>query len=218
MYSIDHVVMAVSDLDEAGGRLHRDYGLASAFGGVHPGWGTGNRIVPLGDDYVELISVVDIEVGRTTALGCALLELTADGRDRWFAVCLADTELDATAARLGLGVESGWRTRPDGVTLRWRGAGLDDDSREAWLPFFIEWEVPADMHPGRTPMRHDVDVTGIAGVEIAGEEPRLHDWLGHDWLGPGRDALPITVVDGDSGIRAVELSTRGGALLRLATG
>lgn len=210
MYSIDHVVLAVSDLDEAGERMHRDHGLASVPGGVHPLWGTGNRIVPLGDDYVELISVVDLDVGRTTALGRALLALTEEGPDRWFAVCLTDTDLEATATRLGLEVEAGARTRPDGAELRWRGAGLDDDSRDAWLPFFIAWDVPAELHPGRTPIQHDADVTGIASIEIAGDGSRLRDWLG-----PRGDSLPFRLVDGDPGVRAVELSTGGGETLPL---
>ena len=213
MYSIDHAVLAVSDLDEAGERMHRDHGLASVPGGVHPGWGTGNRIVPLGEGYVELISVVDLDIGRTTALGRALLALTEGGLDRWFAVCLADTDLDATAARLGLRVEPGARTRPDGAELRWRGAGLDDDSREAWLPFFISWDTPAELHPGRSPIEHDADVTGIARIELAGDLSRLRDWLG-----PDGDGLPFRLVDGDPGVRAVELSTGRGAPLRLAAG
>jgi hypothetical protein len=58
---IDHVVYAVRDLDAAAERFRRAYGLGSVAGGRHAGWGTGNRIVPLGDQYVELISVVDPE-------------------------------------------------------------------------------------------------------------------------------------------------------------
>lgn len=213
MYSIDHVVLAVADLDEAGERLLREHGVASVPGGVHPGWGTGNRIAPLGDGYVELISVVDPDVGRTTALGRELLGLTSDGADRWFAVCLTDTDLDATAARLGLRVEPGSRTRPDGQELRWRGAGLTDDAREPGFPFFITWDSPPELHPGRTTIRQGVDVTGIANVELSGDASRLRDWLG-----PDGDTLPLTVVEGDPGIRAVTLSTGEGSELRFATG
>jgi hypothetical protein len=210
MYAIDHVVLAVGDLEEAGERLHREHGLASVPGGVHPRWGTANRIVPLGRDYVELIAVVDPEVGGTTALGRALVELTADGRDRWFALCLSDTEIEATAERLGLAVEPGERARPDGERLRWRGAGIEDDHRDAWLPFFIAWDVPASMHPGRTPIGRDASVLGIARVEVAGDAERLREWLG-----PSGDGLPIDVVDGERGVRAVELATESGEPIRL---
>ena len=56
---IDHVVLGVRDLDGAARRLLEDFGLASVFGGHHVGWGTGNLIVPLGLNYVELLGVVD---------------------------------------------------------------------------------------------------------------------------------------------------------------
>ena len=78
------------------------------------------------------------------------------------------------------------------------------------MPFFIAWDVPGELHPGRTPIRHDADVTGIASVEIAGDGSRLRDWLG-----PDGDTLPLTIVDGDPGVRAVGLSTAGGRTLKL---
>ena len=45
---IDHVIYAVDDLDTAGAALFDREGLASVPGGRHEGWGTANRIVPLG--------------------------------------------------------------------------------------------------------------------------------------------------------------------------
>jgi Glyoxalase-like domain len=213
-YSIDHVVMAVPDLDRAAERLRRVHGLGSLEGGVHPRWGTANRIVPFGADYVELLSVVDATVAARTTLGRALIDLTADGRDRWFVVCLADTDLDATARRLGLAVEPGARARPDGVEVRWRGAGLESDVRDAWLPFFIEWQVPHRLHPGRMTVEHDVAVAGIDGVDMTGSPQRLRDWLGPGAAGE----VPLEVVDGDPGIHTVRLATASGASLAVAEG
>lgn len=209
--TIDHVVLAVADLDEAGARLRREHGLGSMAGGVHPRWGTENRIVPLGDQYLELLAVVDPDVGAASALGRALLDLVADGRDRWYAVCVAVDDIGAVGDRLGLGVEPGVRTRPDGVELRWRGAGLEDGRRDASMPFFIEWDVPAGSHPGRTPVDHDVEVGGIAAVEVSGDVVRLAEWLG-----PAGASLPIGIVDGPPGVRAVELDVAGGERLRLS--
>ena len=74
------------------------------------------------------------------------MELSADG-DRWFSVCLADDDIDATAARLGLEVQPGARTRPDGTEVRWRGAGIEERGEDLWLPFFISWDVPAGSIP-----------------------------------------------------------------------
>ncbi|HEY5861348.1 MAG TPA: VOC family protein [Actinomycetota bacterium] len=208
MLSIDHAVLAVGDLDEAGERILRTHGLASVPGGVHPRWGTANRIIPLGRDYLELIAVVDPAVADTTAFGRTLLALTADGRDHWAELCVADTDVDATAARLGLEVEAGLRTTPDGREIRWHGAGLEEDVRRPYLPFFITWDVPDDLMPGRMAADHLTPASGIERVEVAGDAAVLDAWLG----GAG---LPIDVVAGPEGITAVTLSLADGGSLEL---
>jgi hypothetical protein len=208
--TIDHAVLAVADLDEAGERLFRDLGLASVPGGRHPGWGTANRIVPLGDTYIELMAVVDVDVARSTELGRTVLDLSADGNDRWFALALADTDIDATARRLSLDVEEGSRVRTDGSVVRWRAAGIEDEARAGWLPFFISWRIPAELHPGRTPVEHRVEPGGVASVEIAGDPVRLRAWLDE-----GGDELPIDVVDGEPGLRALKVALAGGSDLTL---
>jgi hypothetical protein len=199
---IDHAVLAVGDLDDAASRLHARTGLASIPGGRHPAWGTQNRIVPLGEDYMELLAVVDRPVGEATPLGRTLLGLTRDGEDRWFSLCVRLAGLDATAARLGLTVEPGARTRPDGVTVRWRGAGIEDPRRPPWLPFFIEWDVPPDQHPGRAAADHRVGATGIVGAEVAGDAAAWDAWL-------DGATLPVTVVEAVEAARGVRSVTVG---------
>ena len=202
MLRIDHVVLAVRDLDASAERLWNEHGLRFVAGGRHPRWGTANMIAPLGSDYIELLAVVDEPVGSETVLGRTLLELSSAG-DRWFSVCLADDDIEATAARLGLTVQPGSRTRPDGEEVRWRGAGIEDRGEDLWLPFFISWDVPPELHPGAAPAGHRVDARGIAWVEVGGDEGRLRDWLG------GADE-PIRVVDGDPRVHAVGVGLRGG--------
>jgi hypothetical protein len=203
-YRIDHVVLAVRDLDASAERLWEEHGLRFLAGGRHPRWGTANMIAPFGSDYVELLGVVDEAVGGDTVLGRTLLDLSADG-DRWFSICLADEDVEATAGRLGLTVQPGSRTRPDGTEVRWRGAGIEERGDDLWLPFFISWDVPAALHPGAAPAEHRVPVEGIAGVEVGGDEARLREWLG------GADA-PIRMADdgGDRRVRAVALAVRDG--------
>jgi hypothetical protein len=167
-------------------------------------------IAPLGRDYVELLAVVDEEVGSETVLGRTLLDLSSSG-DRWFSVCLADDDIEATAARLGLTVQPGSRTTPDGTEVRWRGAGIEERGDELWLPFFISWDVPPESHPGAAPSPHRAPVEGIARAEVGGDEDRLRGWLG------GADA-PIRIVDGEHRVQAVALRLQGGdeILLRSA--
>jgi hypothetical protein len=207
MLRIDHVVLAVRDLDTSAARLWEEHGLRFASGGRHPRWGTGNMIAPLGRDYIELLGVVDEEIGSGTVLGRTLMDLSEDG-DRWFSVCLADDEIGATAARLGLEVQPGARTRQDGTEVRWRGAGIEERGEDLWLPFFISWEVPVGHHPGAAPAEHRVPVEGIAWVEVGGDDARLREWLG------GAD-VPIRVVDGDPRVHAVGLRLRDGGEIAL---
>lgn len=209
MASIDHVVLAVSDLDGAGERLRREHGLTSRPGGDHARWGTTNRIVPLGDTYLELLAVRDPGVAARSQLGRALTELVGDGRDRWFAWCVSTSadDLEVIAARLGLTIEPGSRARPDGVELRWRSAGLDDPRRDPGLPFFIAWHGPPDAHPGRA-------AAGVAGrltaVELGADGDRLRDWLGD-----AEGTLPTSIVDAPAGLRAVELTLGDGRRVRV---
>lgn len=202
MFRIDHAVLAVRDLEASAGRLWEEHGLRFVAGGRHPQWGTANMIAPLGNDYLELLGVVDEEVGSNSVLGRTLMELSADG-DRWFSVCVAAGDIDATAARLGLKVRPGSRMRPDGTEVRWRGAGIEERGDDLWLPFFISWDVPPELHPGAAPSEHGAAVEGIAWAEVGGDESRLRDWLG--------DAdVPIRVDDGDPSVHAVGLSLRDG--------
>jgi hypothetical protein len=207
---IDHVVLAVRDLEATGKRFFDEHGLASVPGGRHAAWGTANRVIPLGEDYVELLGVVEPEVAERSPFGRFMLSHTAGGdvNHRWLTVSLADTDLEGTAARLGLEVVTGTRTRPDGREIRWRSAGLEDPKRDPWLPFFVAWEVPPGLHPGRTPAEHRVGALGIARVEMAGDQDRLREWVG------GAD-LPIRIVPGEPGVRAVVLATGDDAELVL---
>lgn len=198
---IDHVVYAVRDLDRASDRFEREHGLTTVPGGRHPGWGTANRIAPLGHDYVELLAVSDPRTAEGSSLGRRLLELTADG-DTWFSVCLTDDRIDETAARLGLAVRRGSRARPDGTVVAWRHAGLDDEERSLDLPFFIAWDDPA-AHPGAVSVAHTNGATGIAAVEVTGDPDALRRWLG------GTD-LPIETAPGPPAVVAVRLATPRG--------
>src|SRR6476646_10587755 len=193
MLELDHVVIAAADLEAAAVVLEERYGLTSLEGGRHPGWGTANRIVPLGRAYLELVAVVDAE------------EASASGFGRWVAAARPDPvqllgwavrtdELDAFAQRLDLDVIPGSGTRPDGVIVRWRLAGADHAAVHPELPFFIEW-APGTSLPGSAAV---TDVR-IASLRVAGDAGRLSAWL-------GPHALPVEIVAGPPGIAGLDLS------------
>ncbi len=203
---IDHVVYAVHDLDRAAERFDEAYGVVASPGGVHPQWGTGNRIIPLGDArYLELIAIVDAAVAASTELGRAIADRITEG-DRWFALCLCDDDIEVTAGRLGLTPAPGSRTLPDGRTVAWRAAGIDDPRRTPDLPFFIEWTGEPDAHPGARAAGHRADPSGVAWVEIAGDPDAFAAWTD--------DAqLPVRFVAGEPGVVAVALATPAGELV-----
>ncbi len=132
------------------------------------------------------------------------MDLSAGG-DRWFAACLADDAIEATAKRLGLEVAPGSRTLPDGSVVAWRGAGIEDPAREPGFPFFIAWDVVPALHPGRAlGPAHPSGAAGIAWVEVVADAGRLHAWLG------GADAPIRTVGGAQPGVVAVGLRTAAG--------
>jgi hypothetical protein len=206
MLSIDHVVLGVRDINAAGRRLKGSFGLASIAGGRHAGWGTGNRIVPLRDTYIELLGLMDEREVEASPVGRAVRALVAGG-DRWLCWCVATDDLAGTAKRLGLDIDEGSRLRPDGTTLRWRSAGFAHALSNPSLPFFITWEIAPELHPGAAVADHRVTPTGISWVEV-GADPRLTDWLGEQDLpvretgaGHGLIGVGVATTDGDIVLR-----------------
>ena len=66
---LDHVLIAVTDLEAGAREVETRIGLSSVEGGQHRDWGTANRIVPLGSSYLELVAVVDPRVAAGSSFG-----------------------------------------------------------------------------------------------------------------------------------------------------
>ena len=196
--AIDHVILATADIEAAAARLRREFGLASLPGGRHAGHGTGNRIVPLGGAYLEIMGVVDEEEAAASPMGGWLREQTADG-DRLAALCLrADAAgFDAIAERLGLRPLAMSRDAPGGVTLHWRLAGLAEAMADPSRPFFIDWRIPPERHPARAKAPHTIEPDGFARVELAGDAAAIRDWLGGEVEGVRITTGPVPAVRAD---------------------
>jgi hypothetical protein len=199
--AIDHMLVVVHDLDQAAETFERDLGLASVAGGRHPGHGTANRIVPLGDSYIELIAVVDASEAASSPFGSYMRARLAESGEGPVAMCLRTDDIAAVAERLGDRAFEMTRTRPDGVELSWQMVALDA-ALELGLPFFIEWHVPAEDHPGRAAVSHRRPAVGIAWVEVGGDADRLADWVGHT-------DVPLRPVDGPPGPRRFAVEVAG---------
>jgi len=199
---IDHVLIAVVDLAAAAREMEEHYGLASIEGGRHPGWGTANRIVPLGDTYLELVAVVDEAEAQHSVFGSWVGRgANISGQPVGWAVRTDDIE--DVSRRLGLTVRAGSRVTPTGDRLEWRAAGMEEAAAESSLPFFIKWG-PRTPFPGHAVVKHRGGTPRITEILIHGDADRLAEWLdGHE--------LPVIVSPGNPALAAMVLSRVGGA-------
>lgn len=125
LLGIDHLVIAVADPDGAATELEQRLGLEAAGGGRHDALGTFNRLVWLGDSYLELIGVFDRALAAGSWIGAPTVRAldAGGGLATW---ALASDALDHDVAdRRSTGADladpvPGERRRPDGTMVRWR--------------------------------------------------------------------------------------------------
>jgi hypothetical protein len=194
---IDHVLLPVADLDSASTRLRDKYGLSSQPGGAHPQWGTANRIVPLGGQYLELIAVADPELAAGNPFGQWVSRAAANG-DVLAGLMVEPDDFDATCARLSLTPMPGQRTRSDGTSSVWRLAGVAEAISRT-VPCFISWERRDDVFDGDA----GVGASGIAKLELGGDADAISAWLGEPVDG-------LELVGGAPGIRSLTIKTGNG--------
>jgi Glyoxalase-like domain len=187
---IDHVIYATADLDAAAARVEETLGVAAVPGGRHDGLGTHNRIVPLGGGYLELLAVADRGEAERSPLGSAVLARIASTGDGLMGWAVAVEAVEPVAQRLGVAVSAIAR---EGLSARL--AGVAEAMREPYLPFFIARD------PGVADPSGAGAAGGIAWLEVAGEAERLRAWL-------DGAALPVRVVDGSPGVRAMGVADR----------
>jgi hypothetical protein len=145
---IDHLVWYSPEL-AAGERYFVALGGRPAYGGEHPGSGTRNSLLSLGEaTYVEILARDPKQ--SASALDAELAGLSGQGLYHW---AVGGVDLMTIAHRaMGAGykasdIVTGGRRRPDGRVLNWRLLGLHDHPFGALVPFFIDW-TDSD-HPAR---------------------------------------------------------------------
>lgn len=140
---IDHLVYATPDLAAGVERVERLLGVRAAPGGQHPGAGTRNALIALGESvYLELIGPDPDQPQSSGPRRFGIDDLKAPKLVTWAA---KGTDLDSlvdSAKHNGvvLGqVQSGSRRRPDGVLLSWRLTVSPALTFDGIIPFFIDW-------------------------------------------------------------------------------
>ena len=205
MLELSQVIFGVRDLDTATVRF-RDLGFDVLDGGIHPGVGTANRVIPLGQEYLELLGVVDADEAAASEYGRALLRAIEHG-DRLVRWSIRTDFIDDVAALLGLDVEARRRARPDGELLTWRAAGLALALADATMPFFMQWDRD-EQYPGALEASHPNGARRVSSLAVA---PRDADAFGA-WT-EGAD-VPLAIVDAAApGLVSVTVETDDGDLV-----
>jgi hypothetical protein len=150
--SIDHLVYACPDLDAAIAELTRLTGVRPQGGGQHPGLGTHNALLSLGDHtYLEVIAPDPAQPGNGQPLPFGLDHLTAPALRAWAA---SPSDLDAAVLQARQqGFDYGDivvrnRRTASGSELTWRMTTYPPDGAVNVIPFLIDWGT--ELHPART--------------------------------------------------------------------
>lgn len=206
-FRLDHIVIAVDDLDQAVADYGR-LGFTVIRGGEHANGVTHNVLVVLGDgSYLELIAWKRPDPGnRWSEVYHAAGEGFLD-----HALLPGDIEADVRAAQ-GRGLDmadpvAGGRLRPDGERLDWKTAR----SPRSDVPFLCGDVTPRRLRVQEGDVRHHPNgVTGVAEMVIAVHDAASSVGRYAALLGP--EVRP-DVRDGEVGGAPARLAT-----LRLAGG
>jgi hypothetical protein len=147
--ALDHLVLAVPDLDRGIAAIAERTGVVALPGGSHPGRGTRNALLSLGaGHYLEIVAPDPAQPESKQGEPAEMAKL---GRPLLGGWAVASTglaaELERSRAR-GLEVAGpfpGGRDRPDGKKLSWQTAFVSGPLATS-LPFFIEWGADSP-HP-----------------------------------------------------------------------
>jgi hypothetical protein len=224
LLGIDHVAIATDDPDATAGALESSLGLAAAGGGRHDALGTFNRLIWLGDAYLELIGVFDTALASSSWLGRPVIDaLESGGGFVTWAVAVDDLD---EALRWGprdgglVGPVDGHRIRPDGRIARWRVARPDPVGPLA--PIIIEHDgTAAEWTPAeraiRAEDRHPIGGRArLVGFEIETRSPAVAAATVRRLLAAavepaGRGAVLVRI--GDHEARFATTRPRGGAVV-----
>ncbi len=170
---IDHLVYASSDLEREVDHLNTLLGVRATPGGRHPGWGTRNALMALGEStYLEIIGPDPEQSIPLADLRFGLGDLDQPTLISW-AVKTEDLEQvveDARIRGVELGpISDGKRKRTDGTLLSWR-LTAHRPSPGGLIPFFIDWGETTSPAQGAA---EGCSLRELCGIHPAPEEIRL---------------------------------------------
>jgi catechol 2,3-dioxygenase-like lactoylglutathione lyase family enzyme len=170
--AIDHIIIGVYDLEKAAAQFDEKLGLQPSGGGIHPSGGTANRIIVIGDSYLELIAVRAPEEAQQS-----MLERMAKG-EGYLNVALASSDIEAEGAAMhGRGITifgptPGQLRSADGRARGWSRIDVERPLLAQHYPFLIQHDSAGEERRLRlagwtTPPEHALGATQALSVTIA---------------------------------------------------
>lgn len=210
---LDHIsyVPGEEGLEAAADRLAKVLGAEKSInGGVHPTFGTRNRILPMQDGrFVEIVEALDHPAAESQPFGQAVRARGALGGG-WLGWVVAVDDLAPIESRLGRPAVHAKRVWPDGFELTWDQIGVRGTVGDPQLPFFIKWTSDEQYHPSRAAE----PVGKISKIAIAGDPERVREWLDAPAEQPLDEVqLDWSAPNGQPGILSVTIETANGPVV-----
>lgn len=170
--ALDHIIIGVDNLEAATETFSDKLGLIASGGGVHPEGGTANRIIVIGDTYLELITVRKPKEAQES-----MLARLAKGNGYLNFVLASDDILKDSAQMRGKGVpvigpRSGELASSDGRSRAWQRVDVERPDLTQHYPFLIQHDSSGEERRFRlagwtNPPEHPLGATRIQSTTIA---------------------------------------------------
>jgi catechol 2,3-dioxygenase-like lactoylglutathione lyase family enzyme len=172
LIGLDHIIIGVHDLTQATHIFTERLGFAVSGGGTHPTGGTANRIIVIGDTYLELITV-----RNATEAQHSMLQRLAKG-DGYLNCVLASNDIQADSRAMAqrgikiLGPSAGKLTAADGRSRSWSRTDVERAELTQRYPFLIQHDSTGQERRTRLagwtlPPPHPLGVTKVLSATIA---------------------------------------------------
>lgn len=178
---LDHFLWAVPRLEDGIAAIERMTGVKARVGGRHPGVGTHNALLALGEKTFLEIIAPDPSQSRFSSFGNLIQGITEPTLVTWVARTQDARKLSDEVQKNGLNpgvILALSRRRPDGTSLSWRTLAIGGHKHGPIIPFFIEWrseEHPAEISPtGCRMVRFEIESPDARSVLSTLEKIGLH--------------------------------------------
>lgn len=173
--SLDHIIIGVHDLAAAAQAFQQQLGLVPSGGGIHPVGGTANRIIVLGDTYLELIAIDRPEEAQES------MRQRLEKGEGYLNFVFASNAIEADCQAMRqrgvalIGPTPGELRSADGRARGWMRADIERATLTQRYPFLIQHDSVGEERRQRlagwsTPPEHPLGVTRVLSVTLAVED------------------------------------------------